>query len=826
MLLCNAIVGNYNECNYSTISDRLSMENSAIVAEVSDLNYLYVIFRVVPSDKDESPKSNQGLVIHYNKTGKSQGNNIKSHFLVPIYNEYGKFCYWISSKYLRVRKNELFFKMSYFIKEYWKEHIYVEEFINENDNNNVLYFGVREKDYSNYNRVIHIEREGKTQIVCVNLQFRNKGFVIVENILEPDKSFTGSSPDFDGNNTIKEFYLSQEREQDEQDSNGFESAPKSQETSLERQQEDQIVTAEEKQLENFGNATSDPNSQEEETTNELSLTENQSETKSKTNTEFTVQTALETEVKSDTGIESEIGVEKFMQVKLEEGNCWTNSPLLLLSVNQESTQKLSVCNETNVNITLTRSGCNMNHEKVDLLEASCSKIPKEEEVSTPVIKRKSVNYENHVFDSDYARPKTDIAKRTSSIYYENVSLGSSFDTYGIEQSKANSFFPTSMYDRNMQGSNQVNNREEFILSRIESARKNVGINNKTHTGSFFQARHLSQGSRGVYGCHGQHLAERSRGVGGACGVNLDHCNINLLSKKFNQIIGKTDYLLEQLNCNGIIRGNTSSDDSLENPNGQFNLSIHGNRQNSDINCGGASSSGVMKVAIPYSSSSSISTFSSSSSSFASSFSSYALTNLQNRPIKLDNIFSITSRNANGRSVNLLRTSNTEEGENQKLTSEMSKYQEELSRNFDYAKVSDLSILGENPQYEKVLVETLIDTPLKGNLKVGVHECVQGNELSTHNKASEEREEKVEAEIFASNLNIKPEIALNGDVEQKCMTKEKRESEKKLGKIGNSVIDPELVEVDFYVNEDKLVNSFSLFNAILGKWSGIPIISRF
>ncbi|KAH8582039.1 uncharacterized protein ELE39_003198 [Cryptosporidium sp. chipmunk genotype I] len=824
MLLCNAIVGNYDESNFKTVPERLLIERRMIMSGSSDSNTIYILFRVMPSENDFIPKGNQGLIINYYSMNKSEynydENNKKCHYLVPIYNDYNVFCYWISSRYLRIKKKELCFAISDFIKEYWKQPIFTREFTNDifMSNNNVLSFGSIPDDYPGYNRIINIEREENVQMICINLKYRNKDFIIIENLIESTKALLAPSSVFNGNSTIKDFYISEEQD-------------------LEQENEQELEQKQENELERDRDLEKDLKQNQEQKQEQEKKKEQEQNNKYQTQDveKMCENEKMRNEVVLIPDISNKEDPKVFLNdytVKEEEDilKNESNCELMFTSTQKndsESSHLFTVCTGTNVNIihhkklnSATSNSLAINKEEVVINQISESNKRKNtisntnecqitnspltlEAEITPITTPVNRNFKNRVKNKNNEgfqeiHSKTDLIQRNYSIIQsvDHFSSTHNFDTCKT-RNQLNSFLPPGMQiDAGIGNINQMN-REELILNRIESARKNVNLNHRIYSGgNFFGGciqgnRAKISGEGGICAGIGNYSICTNNHAGGTIinsigringnyNASFDN-NIDILSKKFNRVIGKADYLLEQLSNNGdpnikFQRVKNEADSYNENP---FNRK---------------------------------SRLSNSSSSLINSlqYHPFDFQKSTNSQVLLDNTFNI-------RNVIVEKQAQVPYNSNADQTNQKN------SKNFNYSRESNLSIVNSNDvEIKKVFVDVQINTHLD-NSNDEVEQNVEPLEIpQTKSNHKESLEQVVDSEKVQEPLEKGLQTV---DFDEKLRESNSFEEVEEVEIRRRSIIDPELIEVDFYVNGGKLKSSFSILNILLSRWSGIPIVSK-
>lgn len=868
MLLCNAIVGNYyDENNYNAIPERLLLERRMIMSGNSDSNTIYILFRVITSDKDAAPKGNQGLMISYQAIGsKSEDSgsnenesNKKCHYLVPIYNDYNVFCYWISSKYLKIRKRDFCFTISDFIKEYWKQPAFTQEFANGSDsssgNSNMVCFGSysRGDDFLGYNRVINIEKEENVQMVCVNLKYRNKDFIIVENLIESAKALSAPCSIYNGNDTIKEFCMNEEQSLQKESLNSAEI----------EEREGQVKGFEPGEQEGLaeGASRTEPweveklERAEEEPDQVRVMIDYGSKQAQEEAAPVYMESFSQRDGFDDSGLETEEGRVLSGGEINDAGSCTAS----LANGNvEENSQLFTVCAETNVSIIQSmdlRPKGSLNSLGVDREEVAITQFPLEqssrgsgsglnangagcqmksspltlETCITPVIRNFSIGEKSHD-DCNFQepRPKTDVIQRNCLFKSGN---SNSFNTCKANN-YANSFLPSGMQIGPGTGNiiDQMN-KEELILSRIESARRNVGFNyrGEVHSaGGGGGHRFLGGGCIQGVGCGKARVLGGGggllvnlgggNGIGGSHNVGLDNgYNIDLLSKRFNRVIGKADYLLEQLSTNSDVRGGKG---------GGGRILTDGRR------CGGGDddddddvvviNSGKRGRVLGSGGSSSLISSSCSSDHYDVYSGFYINSNGTNKNktisrsrsssrggnnpkmVVLDNVLSVGGHSG--------LVGQQQHAQPQSILCSVGVGQESMSRgetlrSFDYTRESNLSIVGGN--YGGDASSAITD-------KVQADEAVlQLCDLSGVDADEQESVDQGWCDVDRAEDSGESERTVDFEVGE-------------LGSEGRrrrSVIDPELVEIDFYVDGGRLKGSFSILNIILSRWSGIPTVSK-
>ncbi|KAL3126358.1 hypothetical protein CHM_8g1380 [Cryptosporidium hominis] len=499
----------------------------------------------------------------------------------------------------------------------------------------------------------------------------------------------------------------------------------------------------------------------------------------------------------------------------------------------ENLQLLTICSETNVNITqnkkpnsVTSNSLVINREEVIINQVPEYNINKNTisntnecqitnspltldaaitPITTPVkrsAKNKINNQNNEILPEIYS--KTDIIqKKCSAIQnFDNFSSTNNFNTCKT-RNQVNSFLPPGMQiDTGIGNTNQIN-REKLILNRIESARKNVNLNHRIHSGGNFFGGYIHAnrikvpGENGICGginnysiCTNNHMGgpiiNSSNRINGNYNANFDN-NIDILSKKFNRAIGKADYLLEQLSNSG---DSNNKFQRIKNEVDSYNEN-YCNRKSRPAN----------------SSSSIINSFQNHSFDFQKSANNQTL---------FDNAFNIRDEMLE-KQVQTLCNNNKNNDNNV-----AEKIIQKKTKNFNYTRESNLSIVNSNQlEIKKVLVDVQINT-----------------QLDNSNDKSEKNVDSLE--ISQTKLNHKENFNQVTDLEKVAKTLEKKietiDLDEKLKESDSveveeveirrrSIIDPELVEVDFYVNGGKLKSSFSILNILLSRWSGIPIVSK-
>ncbi|KAJ1612453.1 hypothetical protein OJ252_1262 [Cryptosporidium canis] len=816
MLLCNAIVGNYDESNFEKIPERLLMERRMIMSGNLDSNTVYILFRIITSDKDISPRENQGLVINYQSVSNTEesgcNDNKKCHYLIPIYNDYNVFCYWTSSRYLKVKKRELRFTISGFIKEYWKQPIFTQEFKCDNDlvggNNNVICFGDSFKDYQGYNRVIHIEKEENVQIICINLKYKNKDFIIVENLVESIKALSAPSSIFNGNDTIKEFYLSEEQcpekvsldelEKNKGGSDSQEEPEKNQDLEYKIEEIsseiDKIPIDSCSKYDNLEQPLDDVVfNDESDLINEeegcIPVCISAQDIVNETSQSLTVCT------------EANVSITQQMDSTLEISNSWSTSHMEVEITSNQDVEKSrdKISNFNTGEYQIANSSLTL---ETFITPAIATPVARHHNLKTGVVDNENVQ-DMH--------PKTDLIQRNRSISTNNniSSVDNHFNTCNTRH-HATSFLPPGMQigTTGMGNISQVN-KEELILNRIESARKNVNFNCRVHSGGTLMGgsihgigRARIPGSRGgISGIPNSYnicpnnyangvMVNSSNVLNGASHIGIEsNYHINLLSKRFNRIIGKTDYLLEQLSNNADI--NFKFNKNLKDPEDDF-----GDRL-AQRSRAAASSSSLSSCSDPY-----------------NMFSNFKGSSLQvgsnNHQMAFDNAFNIKGQIVDQHAKILL--SAKDEQDNKVI----------IPKNFNYTRESNLSIVDNSEtMISKNCVDVQVDAQLDMELDdsdKGVKEPVEASD-GQYDSADESDDDKV---VVGDSGGGELQTV---DFDVKLVGSETQEDIEEVEVRRRSIIDPELVEIDFYVNGGRLKSSFSILNIIFSRWSGMPIISK-
>lgn len=846
MLLCNAIVGNYYDEN-KTVPEKLLMERRMIMSGNSDSNTIYILFRVITSDKDTTPRENQGLIISYQAISSKpeKGSNVsesnkKCHYLVPIYNDCNVFCYWISSRYLKVRKKDFCFAISDFVKEYWKQPTFTQEFTGDEgdyggNNSNMVCFGsVSRDDYLGYNRVISIEKEENVQMVCVNLKYRNRDFIIIENLIESAKALSAPCSIFDGNDTIKEFYMNEEQDEEME---GLEELG------------EQVEKLEPLEVEKLEPGEPEEMSKMEKLEPERLLEQDQVKLMieyGNKQVEEMIGPVSRSGNLEENFVDSNGSAKGRREDLYRDGSCNPGCCVSArLNDSEDGSKLFTVCAETNVSITQSTSlrlsersnPLGVNREEVVITQ----QVPLEQSIgnsssslsmdgcqmvtssspltletcitaSTPPVARDfsagEKTYYNESADFQDPRSKTDLIQRNGLYRSGNPN---SFNTCRT-RNYANSFLPPGMQIGSCVGGNIVDqvNKEELILSRIESARRSVGFNYRVHmTGG---GHHFLGGCVQGVGCN------RGGGMltnaGGNCGTGWSHhvgvdngYNIELLSKRFNRVIGKADYLLEQLGSNSDIRFGKGGGRSVADG-GQC--------------CGNGSLIGSGKRGrVLTDCSSSFHSLNPHHEVYSGFYKKNSSSSISVRPKMVvldDKVLSAGGRDrmVDGGQRHVSQSQSFLFGV---LGGREVNREGETQRSFDYTRESNLSIVNGNDSgdvsaiVKKVFVDVQVDTTQLDDLSGGGVNDEQDESLGQG-----WCESSVEDDHHPDGAERTVDFDVDGlEVSDSC------EGEEMMRR--RSVIDPELVEIDFYVNGGKLKSSFSILNIILSRWSGMPIVSK-
>ncbi|KAH8740700.1 hypothetical protein FG386_002662 [Cryptosporidium ryanae] len=787
MLLCNAIVGNYSEVDCNDIIKKLCNGKNRIYGH-AETNCLNIIFRVFPYTNDDVNCSNKGLILKYFTSNNFSRNekivNIKKHYLIPIFNERNEMCYWISNKCLRLRQDELHFSISSYVKEYWKNPVLYDEY--SISNNNVIYSGdFNDNYYINYIRKIKIEKEDNTQTLCINLQYKNEEFIEIEYLNENGRMNVEKINVIDLNNKCDHDSLSN----DELLKNNNENVEvlQTNDMNIEDQKNVDIDCNENK------SKSDEPYNYDREHEIEIIIkSENEPEFEYDNYAENRVVTESKTEKVNNDKVESDhYNVDYITSENINGLKDINNNDNIIINSNEMDVNEnqninyiknvdlelnkgdlnkcnldlnlFSVCNEVNINIQDLKNNIDKKlgkniQGKVELFTENSNSNKESvtleviDDIITPVIrqiKSRSKYDKEHDFG---ATTRSEFYKVENSFYSKDIN-NISFIPSNIKTNISNF---NSRYDGI--------NKELMILNRIETTRKNVNLNNKMNL-------YKNNNQFSVYNNHYTNLNINDSHNNNNINNAVNCVNIDLLSNRFNRIIGKTDFLLEQLN------------------------NCDSNNNNKHLNYGKLREMKYIKER-------------NANKLFSNQrpFSPYSNHNSIDSPGVLNKLeYNKVNQFINQDSIN-----NTD---NNKTCLELSKE-------------SCLSIINVNCNDDNYSSgnenNADVETEIKNIQVLEIQMNDKGDKnldsaaaiLSDENNKYDDHDHIDHKDIRHKNFNA------SSAVETK-----KRDYINENKGLNGSLFDPELTEIDFYLNENKSINSFSIMNIILSKWSGIPTISR-
>ncbi|KAH7649889.1 hypothetical protein FG379_001733 [Cryptosporidium bovis] len=833
MLLSNAILGNYGEIDHNNIISRFFNEKNKIY-DNAGLSYVNIIFRVFPSaDDNDINCSNKGLILKYFTSNNFSMNekilSIKNHHLIPVFNEYNDICYWISNKCLKLRQDELHFSISSYVKEYWKHPVLCGEYYITN--NNVIYSSdVNESYYIDYRRKIKIEREDKIQTLCIDLQFKNEKFIRIEYLNEDKRNNIDNISVIDLNNKREHDTISNDelttrnddnnvellnnninifKEQDIEseftDYNDINKLGDSFNYNVENEIEILIKSDDESEYVEYSKDKVEINSKDE--SSEVNVAENgyynDANITNDDISEFDDSVVIHSN-DLDNHTSSNVNYIENNGYKLTENECTKQN----FDLNM-----FSVCNEININIRNEISNKNISLEKK--VQDRIDKYPENsiknnnsnknsvtleviDDMITPIIRQIK---NRSKCDRDYERQQNSETNNRSEFYRVESGLY-------YKNSNHTSFIPSNTRtDGNIVIARDNNiNKELMILNRIETTRKNVNLNNKIS---------VCKNNNQFFVCNNQSPHHSSNNYNNNI---INHVNIDLLSDKFNRIIGKTDFLLEQLNS---YDNNINNNNHYNNSYKDFNYrKPNGIRQNSEKNNIKLLISNQKKY-LSY-----LANKSNSSSSKINKLESERMNELINEDsctninrmnktrleLSKESCLSIISENNQDDNTDInSKTINTKVIDNQTNSHDdksSNKIITVLNNNDNDIFSNNICNKNDNIDLNHIFIDV---SSIKSDKNVDVN-------INNDNIVCNSDNVIVNSNNDNSNNNNNNNTQSVDSIKEKDFTIENKG-------FNSTLFDPELTEMDFYLNENRYINSFSIMNIILSKWSGIPTISR-